>query len=151
MLFDLTACVTPDTSPPPPPPIVLKSSGFTEDYAAACLPGYAPRWRELRWQATIPSTASLDFSVQTGPSEATLAPASPLLAAHSTTSTVMPTLDVALLDTGTTGTGVFSTQSPRIVSSSILRLTITLNPTTDQRDGPLLSGWTVLYDCEPLE
>jgi hypothetical protein len=151
MLFDLTACVTPDTSPPPPPPIVLKSSGFTEDYAATCAPGSAPRWRELRWQATVPSTASLDFSVQTGTSAATLAPASPLLAAHATTSTAMPTLDVALLDTGATGTGIFSTQSPRIVSSSILRLTITLNPTTDQRDGPLLSAWTILYDCEPTE
>jgi hypothetical protein len=151
MLFDLTACVTPDTSPPPPPPIVLKTAAFAQDYVAACDVGFAPRWRTVRWQATIPSTAAIDVAVQTGPDAAGLLPASPLLAAHATTSTALPGSDEALLDTGPTGTGIFSVQSPRIVSASLLRLRITLNPTTDQRDGPVLRSWEVLYDCEPNE
>jgi hypothetical protein len=39
--------------------------------------------------------------------------------------------------------------SPTVLSDKILRLTITLSPTTDQLKAPVLLDWSVVYDCVP--
>jgi hypothetical protein len=106
MLFDLTACVSPDTSPPPPPSSTVgayEPATFTVDYSKTCPTGTRPVWRELDWQASIPPTASIVFSAQTtvpppdggAPSYAGV---EAVVIAGATTSTVLPGLDAALID-----------------------------------------------------
>ena len=56
-----------------------------------------------------------------------------------------PNWDVGLLDTGTGG--VLRAAAPPIPSQNILRITITLKPTTDGKDAPILNNWKVQYDC----
>jgi hypothetical protein len=158
MFFDLTSCVSPDNAPPPPPP----SSGpgyaaatFTEDFAASCPAGTAVQWREFDWQAQIPNGASIVLSAQSGNDTSSLLPVMPLLLANATTSTnTGPTnqsFDVALIDTGKGGTGAFNVANPAVQSRSLLRLTIALNPTSDNSRAPTLLQWKVQYDCAPSE
>jgi hypothetical protein len=153
MLFDLTACVTPDNLPPPVP-VPVKSYGpatFTQDFTASCPAGKAPVWREFDWQATIPKNASIVIAAQSGADAASLVPATPLTLATSTTSTdtgiAKENYDVALMDTGPGGTGPFRTTDPGIPSRELLRITIKLNPTPSQLEAPTLLAWKVQYDC----
>jgi hypothetical protein len=106
-------------------------------------------WREFDWQDQIPSSASIDFSAQTANTTATLATAQVVSVAHATMSTSVPSWDVALLDTKTGG--VFAAASPAVVSKNLLRITITLNPTTDKKASPTLTSWKVQYDCVDAE
>jgi hypothetical protein len=159
MFFDLTSCVSPDNAVPPPPPTAITGfppATFTEDFTAACMtPGTVPEWREFDWQAQIPPGANITFSAQTGASPTTLLPATPLLIDKATTSTNTGAMgtnyDIALLETGPKGTGAFDTANPKVVSGSLLRVTITLNPTFDYQQAPVLSQWRVQYDCVPME
>jgi len=149
MLFDLTACVSPDSWVPPAPTTVYNPTTFTQDFTATCAKGKRPAWREFDWQDSIPSTASIDFWAQTAETTAALASAQLVTVASDTTGTVLPAWDVALLDT-TTG-GVLRTASPPVISKNILRMTITLNPTTDKKASPTLMQWKVQYDCVDAE
>jgi hypothetical protein len=65
------------------------------------------------------------------------------------TGTVLPAWDTAFLDT-TTG-GVFQAANPSVISKNILRMNITLNPTTDKKAAPTLITWRVEYDCVDAE
>jgi len=150
MFFDLTACVTPDTIVPTLP-MTYSAATFTQDYTASCNTGTHPRWREVDWQATIPSTASIDFAAQSGPTAAGLLPTTPVSVAHATASTALPAFDVGYIDTGSGGTGAFNKASPTVASDAVLRLTATLNPTTNQQATPTLATWKVLYSCVPSE
>jgi len=49
------------------------------------------------------------------------------------------------------GGGPFNTANPVVTSKGDLRLTITLNPTTDQKAPPTLIQWQVKTDCPPTE
>jgi hypothetical protein len=156
MFFDLTACVSPDNAPPPTPmntPPWYNPATFTEDFVASCPKATGPIWREFDWQANIPSTASIVFEAQSGDTTATLLPATPLALATATTTTntgpTMSNYDVAFIDTGRNGSGAFNTASPPVVSRDVLRLRITLNPTTDHLQAPTLVQWKVQYDCVP--
>jgi hypothetical protein len=156
MLFDLTACVSPDNLPPPGPPapvIQYNPVTFTRDFTATCPTAQRPVWRELDWKANVPSTSSIDFAVQTGANSSSLMPATPLALAHTTTSTNVPNWDVALIDTGPgpIGNGVFNTANPWIRSSDVLRVTFTLNPTSDKKASPTLVQWQIKYDCVDAE
>jgi hypothetical protein len=160
MLFDLTACISPDNVPPPGPPgpvFIYPPVTFTQDYTAVCPAAKAPVWREFDWQDSQVSNASgatsIDFSVQTGATLASLSPSTPLTLAHSTTSTALPGFDGAFIDTGPgqVGTGVFNTANPWIRSAAVLRVTITLNPTPDKQASPTLYAWKVQYDCVDAE
>jgi hypothetical protein len=156
MLFDLTACVSPDNAPPPTPPSTPPSyapATFTEDFVATCPKATAPVWREFDWQAKVPSGASIIFKAQSGDDASTLLPASPLELATATSDTntgiMSQNYDVAFLDTGRNGSGAFNTASPSVVSRNLLRLTITLSPTADHLHAPTLVQWRVQYDCLP--
>jgi hypothetical protein len=158
MFFDLTSCVSPDNLPPPPPPASATGyapATFTEDFTGSCPMGTTAAWREFDWQAQIPGGASIVVSAQSGNDASTLLPMAPLLLSKATTSTnTGPTgqnFDVALIDTGKGGTGAFNVASPPVLSRSLLRVTITLNPTADLLQTPTLLQWKVQYDCVASE
>jgi hypothetical protein len=142
MLFDLTACVSPDSGQPPVPPVTLNPVTFTLDFSGMCGPTEKLTWRELDWKGVIPSTASIVFSAQTGDAVADFTTARSVTVATATTST--PTVPT---DTWDTGFIPFTTVSPAITSKSMLRVTVTLNPTSDKRNSPSLNQWRVVYDC----
>jgi hypothetical protein len=153
MFFDLTACVSPDNLPPPKP-ITSSNYGaatFVQDFTATCPVDKVPVWREFDWQGDVPAGTNIAFSAQSGDSVATLLPVVPVIIATATTSTVTGPVgtayDVALIDTGMTGAGAFNTASPAVLSSTALRVTIALNPTTDKQQAPRLEHWKVQYDC----
>jgi hypothetical protein len=165
MFFDLSACVTPNNQPPPGPPTpvtVYNPATFTVDFESSCPPGNIVRWRELDWQATIPATASIVFSAQTADAAADggipsySGVQSVLLANATTTTPNLPTgWDSAIMDTSNVnnggGTGLFNTAVPPVSSKADLRITITLNPTSDQMAAPTLIQWQVKSDCIAAE
>jgi hypothetical protein len=151
MFFDLTACITPDNTVPTAPSTLFTAATFTQDYTASCGTGTHPVWREVNWQATLPTGTSVDFSAQSGESFTTLKPTSPLSVVHATTSTTLPAYDIAYVDTGAGGNGVFNRASPTVASGNVLRLTVTLNPTSDQLQAPTLNSWKMVYACVPSE
>jgi hypothetical protein len=158
MFFDLTACVSPDNAAPPPPAVRIAGfppATFTQDFLARCPPQTLPVWKEFDWQAQIPAGTNIVFSAQSGTTAATLLPAMPLLLATATTSTttgpMMQNFDLAYIDTGPKGTGAFDVASPPVASASLLRVTITLNPTPDFQQTPTLNQWRVQYDCGAAE
>jgi len=159
MFFDLTSCVSPDDLAPPTTSVVpgYLPATFVQDYQANCGDGTKPTWREFDWQASIPDTASIDITAQSGDTLATLAPAMPLAVASATTDTVVGSsgtnFDYALIDAGKGAMplGPFNKTSPPTPSRNFLRLTITLNPTGDNLAAPTLIKWKVQYDCSPAE
>jgi hypothetical protein len=150
MLFDLTSCVSPDSWTPPAPTTVYNPVTFTQDFTSTCGKGQRPAWREFNWQASIPSTASIGFSAQTADDAAALATAQSVTAGNATTTTPDDTWDTTLLDGGP-GIGVLRNATPTVISKNLLRMTITLNPTTDKKASPTLIQWKVQYDCVDSE
>ena len=149
MLFDLTACVSPDKYDPPAPTTRYNPVTFTQDYTAICGHGQHVAWRELDWQDQIPDTSSIDFSAQTADTPAALATAPSVTLAHMTTGTTLPNWDVAIMDAKMAG--AFKSATPPVVSQNRLRLTITLYPTADKKASPTLMQWKVQYDCLDAE
>jgi hypothetical protein len=150
MFFDLTSCVTPDNLPPPPPITTFTGylpATFTQDFISACPAKTLPVWREFDWQANVPSDSSIAFGAQSGKDTTTLLPAAPVSLAKTTASTALPSYDVALIDTTPASTGAFNLASPKVLSGNVLRVTITLNPTSDLLAAPTLLAWKVQYDC----
>ena len=170
MLLDLTTCISSDSIPPPPPPtsdagtvdggateagsapLNYTDATFTEDFISTCPLSTHAVWRELDWKASIPNTASIDFSAQTAdiPADGGQPTYSgmPIPLATAIASSAPPG-DVAYIDTGTTG--AFNTANPPILSRDALRLTVTLHPTSDGLSAPILLDWQVKADCLPSE
>ncbi len=156
MFLDLTSC---DTAPPPPLAQAFTPVTFTEDFVSSCPTGTRVIWRELDWQATIPSSASITFSAQTANAPAdggavdwtdtTDIPIVPVFVDD--VGTVLPGTNAALLDTGSTG--VFNTfmHMPPVQSGDHLRLTVTLSPTSDDQAAPTLLDWSIKADCVASE
>jgi hypothetical protein len=165
LFFDLSACVSPDNSPPPGPPMPVVSyypETFTADFTSSCPAGTHVGWRQVQWQATIPSTASIVFAGQTADPAADgglpnyTGVQSVQLADATTTTPNLPTgwsaalIDVASTDGGS-APGAFNNANPVVTSKGDLRLTITLNPTTNKSQAPTLIQWQVISDCPPSE
>jgi hypothetical protein len=154
MFFDLTSCVTPDTGTPGTPAITLSPVTFPLDFTGSCPTGYLVKWRELDYQATFPTAvgSSIVFAAQTGTAgnlASYLPQPTPLALVTATTNTALPNNDVVLLDTSPGGTGKFTVAG--IASGTGLRLTVTMNPSTDQHASPTLLSWKVVYDCAAAE
>ncbi|MGA7123660.1 MAG: hypothetical protein WBY94_26385 [Polyangiaceae bacterium] len=157
LLLDLTSCGSRSVNPiasPVAAPTVYEPATFTEDFGSTCPAGTRPIWRELDWQASIPDTASVVFAAQSADPSADGGPPDygstmPVELATATTSTALPGFDVALVDTGTTG--AFNLAIPAVVSRSNLRLTVTMNPTSDSARAPTLIQWQVKADCLAAE
>jgi hypothetical protein len=155
MFFDLTSCVTPDA--PPVATLGLKPETFTLDFTASCPSGSEAKWRQLTYEVTVPSPASgagISISAQTGPEAleggtmeaGALIPSTPLpvVINQQTTGSYAVLLD-------TTSGGLFNAATPPLVSQDWLRLTVTLDPTSDGNQSPVLNSWNVLYDCPASE
>lgn len=142
MLFDLTACVSPDSGQPPAPAVSLNPAIFTLDFSGTCPANQKLTWREVDWQATIPSSASIVFKAQTSDDVAGFSTAQSVAVANATSSTTLPNWDVGLIP--------FQAASPPVTSKSMLRVTVTLNPTSDKTKSPSLSQWRVVYDCSDV-
>jgi hypothetical protein len=157
LLLDRTACVAPIVATPSGPSTALPPYDvvtFSEDISSSCPMGTRAVWRELDWQATIPDSASIVFSAQTveSPTDGGLTDYSTVQVVAlltATKSTVLPGVDAVLIDTGTTG--AFNLAMPPVISRSNLRLTVTMNPTTDKLGAPTLIEWQVKADCLPSE
>jgi hypothetical protein len=166
MLFDLTACASPSSPATLTPSTApgYDAATFTEDYTVACLSGTRAVWRRLEWESTVPNTASIVFSAQTadplvdgGPPDFTTAQVVEL--ANDTTGTTFPGSTVFIdtgagADAGTLGRfnlAIAPDGGPPVVSKSFLRLTVTLNPTSDRSAAPTLIAWQVWADCVPSE
>jgi len=169
--------------PPPKAQYGYAPVTFTEDFTANCsmmnsdagtndggfTPGTHVVWREIQWRASVPPNgASITFSGQTADPAADGGPpdwaalqldggaGGAVQLAYVTTSTVVPApaFDVALIDTGTSGSsmpdgGAFDKAG--VASRNILHLTVTLNPTADRTAAPTLLQWNVKADCVPSE
>jgi len=154
-LLDLTAC-----SSPPPPAVGFAPVTFTEDFQYACGMGTHVVWRALSWQAIIPDTASIVFSAQTaespvdgGAPDYTNAQSVQLVDATTTTPNLPAQWDGAYIDVGADASmpGAFNSATPPVASLSNLRLTVTLNPTTNKTASPDLIQWQIKADCVPSE
>ena len=134
--------MSPDSGQPPVPPVTLNPATFTLDFSGTCPANQKITWRELEWQGAIPATASVVFKAQTADAVADFATAQSVTVATATSSTTLPNWDFGLIP--------FSTAAPPITSKGTLRVTVTLNPTTDKRSSPSLSQWRVIYDCSDV-
>jgi hypothetical protein len=130
------------------PNVTFQGQTLTRDYQADCPHGTQPKWRFFEWQATVPASTSIAFSVQ---SKLTAAePYQP--------STPLP-LSTATPATGT-GPGTwyrgpntveqaFANASSSVASGPFLRITMAFNPTATA--APTLHEWRQIFDCVPAE
>jgi len=143
MLFDLTSCLTPDYVPPSAPP-PFTAVTVTRDYKAACASGYRPRWHFFDWKSNTPGDSSIAFTVQTADTATALDAMTPLPLATVTGPpiTVWTGVDIA---------PVLAAHSPPIVSGDLLRINITLKPSSTGTLAPTLVDWRQSYDCIAME
>jgi hypothetical protein len=133
---------------PPPPVTIYNPQSITREYVATCPHGTQAKWRFFEWQATVPASTNIQFSIQvrataTDPYE----PMAPLLLSTATPAsgtgpgtwyrgpnTVDQTLAAAI---------------PPLASGDYLLVTIAFNPTMTA--SPTLHQWRQIFDCVPAE
>jgi hypothetical protein len=134
LLYDLSSCgsATPPTVPPYPNPAT-----FTRDYQGTCPVGKSVNWRFFDWETVTPSDSNIVFTAKTADTQALLPTASPVVN--------LGTAQGAPIITWT-GTDVSTALAPN-PSRNWLRVTITLNPSSDHEYAPTLSAWRQEFDC----
>jgi hypothetical protein len=139
MLFDLTSCLSPDWVPPGAPPYRYPVS-VVREYQASCPVGYRPIWHFFDWKTHTPSDSRITFEAQTGdtPAEVAAMTKVPLGGASGAPVTVWTGTDVA--------TAIAPTKS-----GLLLDVTITLTPSTDGLQTPVLDAFRQAYDCVAVE
>ncbi|MBL8717682.1 MAG: hypothetical protein JNL79_16985 [Myxococcales bacterium] len=142
MLFDLTACLTPDYVPPATPtyaPVTV-----SREYVATCPAGSRPIWHFFDWKTVTPGDSSISFSVRTGDTAAATNAMSPLLLAtvSGPPITTWTGADVAAL---------FAAQTPKVQNGLRLKVDITLTPTSGGTTAPTLVDWRQSYTCVATE
>ena len=143
MLFDLTACLTPDYNPGPVG-VHYEPVTVTRDYTATCEQGFHPVWHFFDWMTRTPGDSNIQFGAQTGETLATLAPATPI-SLGSASGADITTWGVGYADVNT------KLAAAGLSSGKLLRVSITLNPTSDHLYAPTLDAWRQNYDCVPTE
>ncbi len=120
------------------------SEAVTYDFYAQCTErGTRPIWRFLQSQQIIAGDSSIAFEVQTAATSADLATA---VAGNVHTATA--TAQAPMFTTGPkTVDAVLASLSPPQGSRAYLRVTATLNPSTDHAQTPTLTSLTPTYDC----
>jgi hypothetical protein len=132
LIFDLSSCGT--TTPPVVKPYPNPAT-FTVDYQGICPAGQSVVWRFFDWQTVTPLDSNIVFSAQEATSEAALTGAMPVA--------MLGTASGAPITTWT-GTDVSTLITP---SLNWLRVTITLNPSSDETQAPTLTAWRQQFDC----
>ena len=148
LIFDLGACVGQQLPPPViVPPVWYNSASVTRTYNPTCPVGKHVKWRFFYWEDTIPAvdagvtSANIVFAAQTAQTQAGLATApSVTLATVTTTNLTFVGVDV--------GAALATIPSP---SYDFLKLTFTLNPSSDHQTAPTLLAWQLTYDCVDSE
>lgn len=135
MVFDVTSCVAPDVPPPPPQPPYTKPATFVRDYDAVCPYQQVPVWRFFDYMTQTPSDSSITFSAQTADTQQGLAAATPAQLSKVTGAPIV------------SWTGVDVSTKLSTKSKDWLRITMTLNPSTDGYSAPTVTNWRQLYDC----
>jgi hypothetical protein len=136
MVFDVSSCVEPDVPPPPPTPPYTKPAVFVRDYQAVCPSEKRAVWRWWQFKTTTPADSSIAFSAQTADTSGALAAA--------------PSVSLATVSGApiVTWTGVdVNPKLPGQLSKAWLRITMTLNPSSDGYSAPTVNAWQQLYDC----
>jgi len=131
LLYDLASCgVVPPVIPPYPSPAT-----FTRDYQGVCPVGQAPVWRFFDWETVTPEDSSIAFTAQEANTQAQLTGATPVVNLGTASGAPITTW---------TGTDVSSLITPSLM---FLRVTITMNPSSDHEFAPTLTAWRQQYDC----
>jgi hypothetical protein len=127
---------------PPPPVTAFETATFTRDYQGVCPKQTAPIWRFFQWQSETPGDSRIEFRVRTADDKQRLDAAT----------------DVALATaagpatTNWTGRDVGAAlRSASVVPRRWVRVTMTLEPSSDKKHAPLLKRWRQQYDCEASE
>lgn len=119
---------------------------YEREYVAECPFGTHPVWRYFEWQATIPTGARLDFSVQTKLEEGDdYRPSTPINIGSAT----LTTPDNAWQRSSTTVDDAL--KSKGLGSFPYLKLQVRFVPTPDGNAPPVLNNWRQVYDCVPAE
>jgi hypothetical protein len=133
---------------PPPPVTIFTQQTTTREYVANCPHGTQAKWRFFEWQATVPTGASIVFSVQTkATAAATYQPAMPILL--STATPASGTGPGIWYRGPSTVEQVLATAMPPVASGDYLRVGMTFNPT--MMVSPRLHEWRQIFDCVPAE
>jgi hypothetical protein len=140
LLFSTTQCVG---TVAPPPAVSLQPTTFTYDYEGICPLGTQAEWEFFSWQATVPTGTSIVFKAQTAETQADLAAATQVSAGTATTTTATWTSDPNTVNYYLTN------NSPSILNSHWLRISMTLNPSG--LTTPIVNQWKQTYDCKPAE
>jgi hypothetical protein len=163
LLFDLAGCVS--GTPIPGPSMQYYPATFSRDFLATCPAGQEPVWQNFYWSDSTPGNSSVVFTASTADTQAQLAtqypvvpvatanganvcPGGPSCSTFPITTSTNPgvPIDAALLAGGSPGGG-----SPAVASHAWLRVSMTLNPTSNAQTAPTLLGWQQNYGCIDAE
>ncbi len=136
ILFDVSSCVQPDVPPPPPLPPYVSPAVYTRDYEGVCPTQQRPRWHFFDFQTVTPSNSSIVFAGATADTQGALGAAPKVTLATVTGAPI----------TSWTGVDV-EPKLPNANSKSWLRITMTLNPSSDGYSAPTVTAWRQAYDC----
>ena len=128
------------------PSLTYTPQVYQREYTATCPEGTNVKWRFFEWQSTIPSGASIDFSVQSRASAMdTWKPAAAVLAATASTTTAA---GVWARGAQTVDQILAANNTP---SLSRLLVTMAFNPNGMGSVAPTLNGWRQVFDCVPSQ
>ncbi|HEX7668352.1 MAG TPA: hypothetical protein VF395_02155, partial [Polyangiaceae bacterium] len=139
--FPSTHCNAGLCQPPAPIPAFVPGA-FTRDYFGDCPAQTSPVWRFFDWQTVTPSDTKIVFTAQTATTAAGLAAATsvPLgVAAGPTTAGWVGENVEDALERGTE------------VSQLYLRITMSMQPSTDHVSTPTIVKWRQSYSCVPSQ
>jgi hypothetical protein len=130
------------------PNLSYETQTLTREYEADCPHGTQPKWRYFEWQATVPASTSIAFSVQSKLTDTDdYAPATPLALSTATPAKGMG--PGTWYSSDDTVEEVFAAASSGVASGRFLRITMTFNPTANA--APTLHEWRQIFDCVPAE
>lgn len=123
-------------------PSAYSAGTFTRDYSAECGTGQHPNWQLFSFHLTTDGDSKLTFTARSARNQADLNSATVVALGTSTETRVSPTAP-AYLDVG----GALEAAK---VSRHYehLRISITLEPSSDGKHAPILHDWEMRYTCE---
>lgn len=145
MLFDLSACITPDYEPPPTePPFSKGPITVSRDYVSNCGLGQKVVWRFFDWKTVTPDDSKIVFTIQTGADDSAVSAMTPLPLATVSGPPITSW-------TGRDVNQVLTAANPKLANEKILRVNITLHPNTDMNKSPTLTAWRQAFECVDAE